>query len=79
MALPTVGTVFGVFRIFVKKFLIPFVSQKMIRSECLGLVKHIYLIEAIILIRLLWLSGISKICVSFAHKYILRLPTVEER
>ena len=43
----------------------------MIRSECLGLVKHIYLIQTIILIRLLRLSGISKICVSFADKYII--------
>ena len=41
----------------------------MVRSECLGLVKHINLIQTIILIRLLWLSGISKICVSFADKY----------
>ena len=28
MALPTVGTVFGVFRIFVKNFVIHFVSRK---------------------------------------------------
>ena len=61
---------FDVFRIFVKKFVIHFViSKTMIRGECLGLVKHIYLIQIIILIRLLWLSGISKICVSFADKY----------
>ena len=33
------------------------------------LVKHIYLILTIKLIRLLWLSCISKLCVSFADKY----------
>ena len=65
MALPTVGAVFGVFR---NSF---FLCHKMVRGECLGLVKHIYLIQTIILIRLLWLPGISKICVSLADKYIL--------
>ena len=43
--------------------------EEMVGSECLGLVKHIYLNQTIILICLLWLSGISKICVSFADKY----------
>ena len=72
MALPTVGAVFGVFRIFCKKKKCnSFLCKKMVRNDCLGLVKHIYLIQTIILIRLLWLSGISKICVSFADKYIL--------
>ena len=47
MALPTVGAVFGVFPIFffVKKNVGPlffFLCQKMFRSECLGLVKHIF-------------------------------------
>ena len=46
-----------------------FYVENMVRSECLDLVKHIYLIQSIILIRLRWLSGISKICVSFADKY----------
>ena len=72
MALPTVGAVFWCFSNFLsKKLLFIFSCQKMVRSECLGLVKHIYLIQTIILIRLLWLSGISKICVSFADKYTL--------
>ena len=70
MALPTFGAVFGGFRIFVKNFVIHFYVEKMVRSECLGLVKHIYLIQTIILIRLLWLPAISKICVSIADKYI---------
>ena len=70
MALPTIGNVFCVFRIFVKKIVIHFSSRKIIRSERLGLVKHIYSIQAILLIRLLWLSGVSKLCVSFADKYI---------
>ena len=61
MALPTVGAVFGVFRIFCQIFCNSFLyGEKMVRSECLGLVKHIYLIQNIILIRLLWLSGILK-------------------
>ena len=38
----------------------------------MGKVKNIYLIQTIILIRLLWLPGISKICVSFADKYTLQ-------
>ena len=71
MALPKVGAVFGCFSHFLsKKLEIIFLCQKMVRSECLDLVKHIYLIQSIILIRLLWLSGISKICVSFADKYM---------
>ena len=41
----------------------------MIRSEFLGLAKHTYLIQTIILIYVLWLPGISKICFSFADKY----------
>ena len=58
---------FCVFRIFVKKIVIYFFKfEKMTRSERLGLIKHIYSIQAIILIRLLWLSGVSKLCVSFA-------------
>ena len=61
---------FGVVRILVKNCNLFCYVVKMIRSECLGLVKHIYLIQAIILIRFLWLPGISKICVSFADKYI---------
>ena len=72
MALPTVGTVFCVIHIFVKKF-IHFLIEKMICSERLGLVKHIYSIQAKILIRLLWLSGVSKLCVSFA-KYMIDSP-----
>ena len=44
-------------------------SKTMVRSECLCLVKLFDLIQTIILIRLLLLSGISKICVSFADKY----------
>ena len=73
MAVPTVGAVFGVFRIFVKNFAIYFfyVEEK-VWSQCLGLVKHIYLIQTIILTRLLWLSGNSKTCVSFADKYIIK-------
>ena len=56
MALPTAGAVF-----FCQKLCNSFCYvDKMVRSECLGLVKHIYLIQTIILIRLLWLSGISK-------------------
>ena len=48
MALPTVGALFGAVRIFVKNFVIHFImSKKMVRSECLGLVKHIYLIQTI--------------------------------
>ena len=71
MALPTVGAVFGVFRIFCQKFCNSFfMSKKQVWSECLGLVKHIYLIQTIILTRLLWLSSNSKKCVSFADKYI---------
>ena len=59
MALPTVGAVFGVFRIFVKKNCNSFCYvETLVWIECLGLVKHIYLIQTIILIRLLWLSGI---------------------
>ena len=70
MALPTVGAVFGVFRIFCQKISNSFCYvEKMVQSEWLSLVKHIYLIQTIILIRLLWLSCISKICVSFADKY----------
>ena len=70
MALQTVGAVFGVFSHFCQKFCNSiFYVEKMVRSECLGLVKHIYLIQTLTFIRLLWLSGISKICVSFAHKY----------
>ena len=34
----------------------------------MGLVIHINLIQAILLIHLLWLVVISKICVSFADK-----------
>ena len=73
MAVPTVGAVFGVFRIFCQKFcnLFFYVEEK-VWSQCLGLVKHIYLIQTIILTRLLWLSGNSKICVSFADKYIFK-------
>ena len=72
MALPTIGAVLGVFRIFCQKFCNSFCYvEKMVRSECPGLVKHIYLIQTIILIRLLCLSDIfKKICVSFADKYI---------
>ena len=72
MALPTVGAVFwGCFRIFCQKFCNSFCSvETMVRSECLGLVKHMYLIQTVILIRLQWLSGIPKICVSFADKYM---------
>ena len=71
MALRTVDADFGVFRIFCQKLCNSFCYvEKVIRSDCLGLVKHIYLIQTIILIRLLWLSGNSKICVSFADKYI---------
>ena len=71
MAFQTFCAVFGVFRIFCQKFCISFCYvEKMIRSECLGLVKNIYLIQTIILIHLLRLLGISKICVSFADKYI---------
>ena len=59
MVLPTVGAVLSVFRIFVKKFYNSFCYvEKMVRSECLSLVKHVYLIQTIILIRPLWLSGI---------------------
>ena len=69
MALSTFGAVFGGFRIFVKNFVIRFFYvEKMVRSECLSLVKHIYLIQTIILIRLLWVPAISKICISFADK-----------
>ena len=71
MALPTVGAAFGVFRMFCQKFCNSFCYvEKLARSECLGLVKYINLIQIIIMIRLLWLSGILKICVSFADKYI---------
>ena len=71
MALQTVCAVFWCFSHFCQKFCISFCYvEKMIRSECLGLVKHIYLIQTIILIRLLRLLGISKICFSFADKYI---------
>ena len=71
MALPSVCDFFCIFRIFCHLFVISFCYiEKMVRSECFGLVKHIYLIQTIIFIRLLWLSGISKICVSFADKYI---------
>ena len=47
-------------------------KKKMIPSEFLDLIKQMYLNQAIILIRLLWLPGISKllVCVSFADKYI---------
>ena len=59
MALSTVGAVFVVFRIFLsKKNVFHIFMSKMVRSECLGLVKHMCLIQTIILIRLLWLSGI---------------------
>ena len=72
MAHSTVGGVFGVFCIFCQKLCNSFrYVKKMVRCECLGLVKHIYLIQTIILIRLLRLSGISKVCVSFADKYML--------
>ena len=57
MALPKVGTDFGVFRNFVKNCVNHFI---MILSECLGLVKHIYSIQAIILISLIRLQGVSK-------------------
>ena len=40
-----------------------------IRSECLGLVKHIYEIQTVTLIRQIKLQGVSKICLSFADKY----------
>ena len=53
MDLPTVGAVFGVFHIFRQKFCNSFCYvERMVRSECLGLVKHIYLIQTIILVRL---------------------------
>ena len=72
MALPTIGAVFCVFGIFCQKFCNSFfMSKKKVLSQCLGLVKHIYFIQTIILTRLLWLSGNSKICVSFADKYSL--------
>ena len=59
MPLPTDDAVFGVFlHFFVKNFIIHFLCRKMVQSECLGHVKHIYLIQTLILIRLLWLSGI---------------------
>ena len=59
MAFPTDGVDFGVFRIFCKKLCNSFCFvENMVRSKCLGLVKTIYLIQTIILIRLLWLSGI---------------------
>ena len=63
MALLMVGTVFDVCSSFCY-------VEKMIRSKCLDPVKHINLTKAIILIRLLWLPGILKICVSFADNYI---------
>ena len=73
MALPTVGAVFGAFRIFFfsKKLKFIFLCKKGVESECRGPVKHIYSIQTMILTRLLWLSGISKICVSFADKHII--------
>ena len=70
MALPTFGTVFFVFSHFCQKICNSFFSLNMIRSKYLGLVKYIHSIQAIILIRLLWLPGISKVCVSFAGNYI---------
>ena len=36
----------------------------------MGLVIHINLIQAIIMIHLLWLVVIKKLCVSFADKYM---------
>ena len=75
MAPPTVGAVFGVLRIFCKKNCNSFCYvEKMARSKCPGLVKRIYLIQTIIVIRLLCLSDISKICVSFADKYMMHFP-----
>ena len=70
MALPTVGSVFCVFRIFVKKFVIHFLSRKNDPQRKSGSGQHIYTIQAIILIRLLVLSGVLKLCASFADKYI---------
>ena len=61
---------FWCFSHFAKILQFIFYVEKKVWSECLGLVKHIYLIQTIILTRLLWLSGNSKICVSFADKYI---------
>ena len=52
-------------------FVIHFVMcEKMMWSQCLGLVKHFYSIQAIILISLIRLQGVTKICISFADKYI---------
>ena len=49
MALPTVGAVFGVFRICCLKICNSFfMSKTMVRSECLGLVKHFDLIQTMI-------------------------------
>ena len=71
MTLLTVGAVFGVFSHCLSRFCNSFCYvEKMVRSECLALVKYNYLIHTIIFIRLLRLSGISKICVSFADKYM---------
>ena len=68
--LPTDWCCFWCFSHSCQKFCNPFCYiEKLVRSECMGLVKHIYLIQTIILIRLLWLPGILKICVSFADKY----------
>ena len=57
MALSTAGAVFGVFRILVKDFVIRFVMSKKCPERMYGS-SQTYLF--IILIRLLWLSGISK-------------------
>ena len=60
MALTMVGTVFCVFFFtFLSKNCNSFCYvEKMIRSERLGLVKDIYSIQAMVLIRLLWSPGI---------------------
>ena len=70
MALPTVGTVFGVFRNFVKHFVIHFVYvEKMIQSECLGLVNHLFNSSYNIDLSNK-VTRRLKICVSFTDKYI---------
>ena len=59
----------NVFAIFVKKFATRFVMSKMIRSECLDLVKHIYLFNSSCNIDpSSMVTRHLKICVSFADK-----------
>ena len=60
---------FWCFSNFVQKNCYSVYVETVIRSEGLGLVKHNYSIQAIILICLIRLQGVLKICVSFADKY----------